>query len=58
MEDLDQVVQQNPEFFAPNVWPSKLPMLKKSFIDAASIIHKVGIMLARLCDIFVQSKVR
>lgn len=56
-KEIDEAVQKNPEFFATNEWPSKLPHLKSALIDVANIVHSVGVMLAKLCDMYVKSKV-
>jgi len=54
---MDKLAKDNYPFFAPNVWPPKMPQLKTSFNEVAATIHAIGKMIAKLCDLYVQSKV-
>lgn len=54
--DVEKMIQENASFFARNVWPSRPPELKPSLIEVSDIIRGIGIMLAKMCDKFVQSK--
>ena len=55
--EIDELANENPDVFASNVWPAKLTQLKPCLMDVAQTIHKIGIMLAKLCNVYVQSKV-
>jgi hypothetical protein len=58
LNDLEQAAIKNPAFFSPNVWPSStIPELEKTFKDMGLLIHRVGLMLARVCDSYVASQV-
>lgn len=53
------IAQENPAFFAPNVWPkSSLPDFEGNFKALGTLVCAVGRKLARLCDAYVKSKVR
>lgn len=55
---LDLLASENPAFFAPNVWPTdSLPRLESSLKELGQLIGKVGCLLARPCDVFVQQLV-
>lgn len=55
-EELRDAATNNVPFFAPNVWPSKIPELERDFKELGNLVVNVGIMIARLCDLYVQSK--
>jgi isopenicillin N synthase-like dioxygenase len=41
-------------FFEPNVWVDEIPELETSFKAMGSLIHRVGVTIARQCDRFVE----
>ena len=48
-----EVAANNPGFFAPNVWPDRsLPELRDAFCDLGQLVVRVGILLARVCDVY------
>jgi hypothetical protein len=54
------VARAHPEFYAPNVWPSSSTALadfEQTFKELGLLVCHVGRILARLCDIYVKSKV-
>ncbi len=57
-EELRQLAHANPAFFAPNVWPSKsLPELENALKEMGQLIHRVGVHLAKCCDLYVSARV-
>jgi hypothetical protein len=57
-EELRQLANANPAFFAPNVWPTKsLPELENSLKEMGQLIHRVGVYLAKCCDSYVAARV-
>ncbi len=58
-DELRELAFSNPAFFAPNVWPTEhLPDIESTFKNVGSLIHEVGIMVAKCCDSYVSSLVR
>ena len=57
-QDIPQDIRDNnPGFFAPNVWPTKsIPELEGAFKDLASLVIDVGRLLAKPCDAYVASQ--
>ena len=54
-----EMAEQNPAFYAPNVWPSEeVPEMENLVKDMGKLIQGVGIMVAKLCDGYVAEKVR
>ena len=57
-EELRQLANANPAFFAPNVWPTKsLPELENALKEMGQLIHQVGVHLAKCCDLYVAARV-
>ena len=57
-EELRQLANANPAFFAPNVWPTKsLPELETALKEMGQLIHQVGVYLAKCCDSYVAARV-
>lgn len=53
-EEFRQVVDANPAFFAPNVWPNyALPELEDVAKEMGVLVCNVGRLVARLCDGYV-----
>lgn len=50
------VANNNPAFFAPNVWPSSLPELEPAFKELGQLMVDIGRLLAKPCDAYVLSK--
>ena len=47
--------KSNPAFFGPNIWPNKsLTDLEPAFKDLGQLVIHVGLLLARVCDAFVE----
>jgi hypothetical protein len=58
-DELRQLAQANPGFFASNVWPTRsLPELELVFKEMGRLIHTVGVYLAKCCDLYVAAQVR
>eukprot|EP00574_Skeletonema_japonicum_P014007 CAMPEP_0201720356 /NCGR_PEP_ID=MMETSP0593-20130828/5346_1 /ASSEMBLY_ACC=CAM_ASM_000672 /TAXON_ID=267983 /ORGANISM="Skeletonema japonicum, Strain CCMP2506" /LENGTH=429 /DNA_ID=CAMNT_0048210995 /DNA_START=144 /DNA_END=1433 /DNA_ORIENTATION=+ len=56
-EELRQLANANPAFFAPNVWPTKsLPELENALKEMGQLIHQVGVHLAKCCDLYVATR--
>ncbi|KAL7499497.1 hypothetical protein ACHAWT_007778 [Skeletonema menzelii] len=56
-EELRQLANANPAFFAPNVWPTKsLPELETALKEMGQLIHQVGVYLAKCCDSYVAAR--
>jgi hypothetical protein len=57
-EELQKLAEENPAFFAPNVWPTKsMPSLESTFKDVGRLVHQVGTLVAKCCDSYVASRV-
>ena len=57
-EELRQLANANPAFFAPNVWPTNsLPELETALKEMGQLIHQVGVYLAKCCDSYVAARV-
>ena len=55
-DTLRALAKSCPAFFAPNIWPTKhLPELESAFNDVGQLVHNVGIMVAKCCDVYVSS---
>ena len=51
------MAEQNPAFYAPNVWPSEeLPEMEYTMKEMGKLIQGIGIMVATLCDAYVSKK--
>ena len=49
-----EIIDKNPGFFAPNVWPTEsIPELEEAFKDLAMLVVEVGRLLAKPCDAYV-----
>jgi len=49
----------NPGFFAPNVWPTNsIPELEAAFKDLGQLVVDVGRLLAKSCDCYISQKCR
>mmetsp|Transcript_7459 Transcript_7459/g.10587 ORF Transcript_7459/g.10587 Transcript_7459/m.10587 type:complete len:400 (+) Transcript_7459:91-1290(+) len=50
-----QIIEENPAFFAPNVWPTEsIPAFESAFKDLGQLVVQVGRLLARPCDAYVK----
>lgn len=49
-----KLANQHPEFFAANLWPASLPELKVAFEAMGQLLHKVGCLVAAVCDSYCQ----
>jgi len=50
-------IERAPEVCSPNIWPtSDLPELESAFMNCGQLIVKVGLLLAKKCDQYVESK--
>ena len=57
-EELQKLAHANPAFFAPNVWPTNsIPELEEAFKEMGQLIHRVGICVAKCCDLYVSARV-
>lgn len=57
-DELRQLANSNPAFFAPNVWPTEsLPEMEMAFKEVGRLIHTVGVMVAKCCDSYVAARV-
>eukprot|EP00970_Alexandrium_tamarense_P003590 scaffold567_cov230-Alexandrium_tamarense.AAC.8 len=56
-EELQKLAEENPAFFAPNIWPTKsMPSLESTFKDVGRLVHQVGTLVAKCCDSYVASR--
>ncbi|ACI64788.1 predicted protein, partial [Thalassiosira pseudonana CCMP1335] len=56
-EKLQKLAEENPAFFAPNIWPTKsMPSLESTFKDVGRLVHQVGTLVAKCCDSYVASR--
>lgn len=47
------LAQKHPECFAPNLWPTRaLPALQPAFVTMGLLLHRVGCLLATVCDAY------
>lgn len=54
--ELRSLAITDPAFFAPNIWPTEhLPNLQSTFCEVGQLIHEVGIMVAKCCDMYVST---
>jgi isopenicillin N synthase-like dioxygenase len=42
----------HPSFYAANVWPASLPVLRTAVCDMGQTVQKVGCLLAKVCDAY------
>ena len=57
-EDLQKLAKSNPAFFAPNIWPGESIFdLEPTFKQAGELVHSIGTMIAKCCDLYVSSRV-
>jgi isopenicillin N synthase-like dioxygenase len=55
--DDEEIIKKHAPFVHPNIWPKDdLPLLEHSFKSLGQLIVKVGILLGKQCDGFVNSK--
>jgi isopenicillin N synthase-like dioxygenase len=45
----------HPAFYAANVWPASLPILRTAVTDMGQTVQKVGCLLARVCDAYCRA---
>lgn len=45
----------HPAFYAANVWPVSLPVLRTAVCDMGRTVQKVGCLLARVCDVYCRA---
>jgi isopenicillin N synthase-like dioxygenase len=43
---------QHPEFYADNVWPESLPILREAFKNMGQTLLHVGVLVAAVCDVY------
>lgn len=53
-ENLRLLVQENPSFFAPNVYPASLPDLEAAFADMGQCIAKVGRLVSCVAEAYCE----
>jgi len=52
-----ELIDKYPEFVHPNIWPTNdLPELERAFKELGQLMVEVGILVAKQCDIYIQSK--
>lgn len=52
-----EIATKYPAFAHPNVWPTEeLPSLERNFMNMGQLVVKVGLMIAKQCDKYVESK--
>jgi isopenicillin N synthase-like dioxygenase len=44
-----------PSFYAANVWPASLPVLRTAVCDMGRTVQKVGCLLAKVCDAYCRA---
>jgi hypothetical protein len=55
--DDEEIIAQFPSFVHPNIWPiDDLPSLEPAFKDLGKMIVSVGLLVAKQCDLYVQSR--
>jgi hypothetical protein len=55
--DDENVIAQFPSFVHPNIWPTDdLPSLEPAFKDLGQMIVSVGLLVAKQCDLYIQSR--
>jgi len=53
-EDLKKLAQENPSFFAPNIFPDSMPDLEPAVADMGQCVAKVGRWIARVADAYCE----
>jgi len=48
------LIDNYPEYCAPNIWPTDLPEMETGFKELGRLIYDVGLLVAKHCDLFVQ----
>ena len=54
--DLKRLVEKNPSFFAPNVFPQSMPDLEGAISDMGQCIAAVGRLVARVCQSYCEEQ--
>ena len=55
--DDEEIIKSHEPFVHPNIWPTEdLPELEHAFKELGQLIVSVGILVAKQCDAYVQSK--
>ena len=56
--DDQALIDAYPEYCYPNVWPSStVPDFESAFMDLGQLIVNTGMLVARQCDLYVQSEI-
>ncbi|KAF0684934.1 Aste57867_23178 [Aphanomyces stellatus] len=55
--DDETLMEKYPSMYHPNVWPTEeLPALEPAFMQLGQLIMDTGLLIAKQCDTYVQSK--